>query len=127
MRLLLLVLPILLPAWRFFKTVEASPRIEWSAGQGWQPLFPPPARVNLWQILARLFWNPQRNDALFMVSCAERRDDTPTDHSVAEIRARVRRVAGGTGAPLQFRVIFVWDQDASPEHEVAFLSDPFPP
>lgn len=127
----MLVLPILLPAWRFFQTVEASPRIEWSGewsgGQGWQPLCQPPARLSVARMIGSLFWNPQRNDALFMVSCAERLDARPADHSVAEIRARVRRAAGGAATALQFRVVFVWEADGTPAREVTYLSDPFPP
>ena len=71
-RLIALLLPALIPSWRFFQTIEPSPRIEYRTdGGAWRLANPVPRRVGPWRMLTRLFWNPARNDALYMTSCAE--------------------------------------------------------
>ena len=70
--------PVLIPSWRFFDVVGPSPRIEYGfqlaadvAPACWHRLeFAPPA-VSLTQMLLRLFFNAQRNDMLFLVSCCD--------------------------------------------------------
>lgn len=132
---LALVLPILLPSWRFFKTIEPSPRVEWAVIQTapnvpsqWIPLYPSPTRISLPRLLWRMLWNPVRNDALFMVSCAERLIDEVTPHSIAEIRARVRHAAGSAPRDrlARFRLIFIDRDGTTLKREVLYLSDPFP-
>ena len=82
------VLPVLMPSWRFFKTIEPSPRVEFAIIgedgkiEGWCDAFPRPATLSPCQITRRLFWNPAWNDALFMVSCAERIAEQPTYYSI---------------------------------------------
>jgi hypothetical protein len=127
-----LVLPVLLPSWRFFKSVEPSPRIEWGFGtepEVWHPLFPPPETLSAWQITLRLFWNADRNDALFMLSCAERLIDRETAHSLTEIHARIRRAAvdHGTQAPAaRFRIVTLDRDESGLRRDLCYLSDPFP-
>ena len=132
-----LVLPILVPSWRFFKTVEPSPRIQW--GQltkrdgvvaHWQEFQPRPQTVTPIQMISRLFWNAARNDALFMVSCAERLHLNPTDHSLHEIKRRlfkdIHKATKDTGqAWFQFRLIFVQRADTGLTEDVVFLSETF--
>ena len=125
-----LILPVLLPSWRFFKTVEPSPRVEWAlVGADWQALCAVPDQVTPLQMVARLFWNAARNDALFMVSCAERIEEEPTAHSIAEITQRVRdaiALSAERGPSAQFRLVFVSRKGARITREVLFVSDPFP-
>ena len=99
MRLSLLsaLLPALLPSWRFFDRIGPAPHVEYSwgaaaveAGRAWRPLRPEPAHVALGTLLARLLWNPERNEALFLVSCAERLLEDP---SAARADLLWRRVA----------------------------------
>ena len=40
-------------------------------------------------MLARLFWNRRRNEALYLVSCAERLVDDPTEWRARELWSRV--------------------------------------
>jgi len=126
-----LILPALIPSWRFFKSVQPSPRIEWAVLDGdlapgpWLALNARPDALSPLTFLKRLFWNPAWNDALFMVSCAERLIAQPTDHSVAEIQARVRTVAKDPNQTLQFRVLFVDRVEGVMRSDIAFISAPF--
>lgn len=92
-----LLLPALIPSWRFFDSVRPSPRIEfalfdvsntrdieWHAFQAHVPHLP------LSAMLKRLFWNPDWNDYLYSMSCAARLLDEPTR---AREEALLRRVA----------------------------------
>lgn len=81
-----LLLPALVPSWRFFDRVTASPRLEyrWVGADGaqdvasepsvqaWLPFRPRPAQRGGLAMLVSLFWNPQWNEDLFLVSLCER-------------------------------------------------------
>ena len=91
-----LLLPALIPSWRFFDTIAPSPRIEFAllktardASGRWQEFRPRPARLPISTMLKRMFWNPRWNESLFLVSCAERLMESPTEHSSQEILARI--------------------------------------
>jgi hypothetical protein len=126
-----LVLPVLVPSWRFFKTVEPSPRVEWApvGGPPWQELLPRPDRLGPTGMLARLFWNPIGNERLFMVSCAERLMQSESAHSAAQIQARVRRAAQAVEGPndraAQFRIVFVHRSQQGLQRDVLYTSHPF--
>lgn len=129
LRTLSLLLPALVPSWRFFDVIAPSPRIEVRRPQSvgdeaaaWQEFRPRPAHVTPLQMLARLFWNPRWNETLFLVSCAERLTDEPTDHSRDEI---FRRIAADLApdALVQFRLLFVSRRGEAIDTDVAFVSD----
>lgn len=138
LKTLSLILPVLVPSWRFFQTIEPSPRVQWAvlsapdaAPDDWQEFRPQPATVSLFQMLLRLVWNPARNEDLFVISCAERIKDHPTAHSIKEIRHRIQddleRTRGDTTAQmLQFRLVFVRRDQTRLVEDVVFVSDPFP-
>lgn len=120
MRSLSLLLPALVPSWRFFDTIGPSPRIEYAllaspddAPDGWQEFRPRPQRVSPLSMLARLVWNPGWNETLFLVSCAERLADHPTAHSEDEIYRRIaadlaRDPDAASQSPwLCFRLVFM--------------------
>ncbi len=74
-----LLLPALLPSWNFFDVIAASPRIQFclltkenEPPPEWHEFRPRPEKLTLIQMLKRILWNPQWNESLFMVSCAER-------------------------------------------------------
>lgn len=98
-----LYLPVLFPSWRFFKEVRPETHIEVRIDGVWSDAIDRPARLSLGALLARLFWNPSWNEALFVMSCAERLLVEPNDHSAGEIRARVARRLGQSG-PVSFRL-----------------------
>lgn len=128
-------LPVMFPSWQFFKTVEPSPRVQWallSDSEGavpeWNEFRPHPLTVTPFQMVLRLFWNPYRNDTLFVVSCAERIQQFPDPHSINEIRRRIladlQKLPFDTPDKLlQFRLVFVHRGEAGLEHEVVFISD----
>ena len=132
LRTLSFVLPVLMPSWRFFKTIEPSPRMEYAAfakgavADAWHALSRRPETVTPWHMIGRLFWNPAWNDALFMVSCAERIAEQPTDHSINEITQRIRQLPQVQGMDRgQFRLTFVSRICGRLHREVVFVSDPF--
>ena len=101
MRVLLLLLPALIPSWRFFRAVAASPRVErWEQGC-WRDARPRPAEIGLGRMLRRLFWNPRWNEALFLVSLAERVVEQGSERAARELLRR----AAPEGQPL--RLVFV--------------------
>jgi hypothetical protein len=138
LKTLALILPVLIPSWRFFKAIEPSPRVEWalrakgdSAAVVWHPFRPRPLKVTPLQMVTRLFWNPDWNDALFVVSCAERIEQEPTDHSITEITRRIqqdiaRMPMDATADLLQFRLVFVHREGTDLVREIVFLSDLVP-
>lgn len=135
-----LILPVLIPSWRFFKAVEPSPRVEWAIvprdAEGvcnWTPYQPRPQAVSLGEMFRRLLWNPAWNDALFVVSCAERiaLGIEPTSHSVNEIQRRILRDINGLDLGvdeglMQFRLVFVYRDDTGFVQDVVFVSEPVP-
>lgn len=134
----LLVLPVLVPSWRFFKSIEPSPRVQWTLlpdpnaqPRQWLDLNPSAPALSLRSMVMRLFWNPHWNDALFVVSCAERINQQPTEHSVSEIRLRILRELHTTsqdiaGKFIQFRLVFVRREGAELQREIVFISDVAP-
>lgn len=127
LRPLTLLLPALIPSWRFFDVIAPSPRIEYAllptevAAADWREFRPRPQRVSLPQMLGRLLWNPRWNETLFLVSCAERLVDAPTAHSEDEIFRRIAAdLADAPEAWLAFRLVFV-HRDV---REVLFVAPP---
>ena len=132
-RPLKLLLPALVPSWRFFKSVEASPRVQWTLdpvgiSEQWQEFRPRPERVPALQMSVRLFWNPIWNESLFLVSCAERIQQEPTGHSIREIRERIwadlSRISDPQSVPeaLRFRLVFVQREGSTLVEQVVFRS-----
>jgi len=130
-----LLLPALIPSWRFFDVIAPSPRIEYAlletaqeAPCEWREFRPRPARLPVHSMLKRLFWNPRWNESLFLVSCAERLMANPTEHSSQEIlkriRAEITRDTGGTDpAPwLQFRLGFLSREGTQIQKHITFVS-----
>lgn len=130
-----LLLPALIPAWNFFDWIAPSPRIEYAlqnsaeeAPQEWREFRPRPSSISFRAIAARLLFNPQWNEALFLVSCAERIAEAPDDHSVREIFDRIRADLVRTAhAPclakfLRFRIASVRRRDDAIVREIIFVS-----
>lgn len=130
-----LLLPALIPSWRFFDTIAPSPRIEFSllqtthdASGSWQEFRPRPARLAISRMLKRMFWNPRWNESLFLVSCAERLMTNPTEHSRQEILKRItaelkRNSIDATRTPyLQFRLVFLSRNGAELQKHITFIS-----
>ena len=91
-RLLQLLLPVLMPSWRFFDSIGPAPRIDYAvfdegdaAPRQWRPLALAPLRLSLGSMLVRLPYNAPRNDMLFLISCCERVLD---DEQALDVRAR---------------------------------------
>lgn len=130
-----LILPAVIPSWRFFSTVAPSPRIEYvirgsatDRSGVWQEFRPHPDHVSFGRMLRRMIWNPRWNETLFLVSCAERLIAAPTEHSVVEIQTRVARdVMRGAKPPaltsrLYFRLVFLDREGADIIKSIEYVS-----
>lgn len=79
----------------------------------------------------RLFWNPAWNDALFVVSCAERIAQHPARHSIDEINRRIlsdinKLPIDVTGKQMRFQLVFVHRDETGLSQEIVFLSEMIP-
>jgi hypothetical protein len=132
-----LLLPALIPSWNFFDVIAPSPRIEYAltaaredAPTEWLEFRPRPEHVSVPTMLMRLFWNPRWNQTLFVVSCAERLIDEPTDHGQDEIFRRIaadlarRADSAALGAWLSFRLVFLGREGEVIDREALFQSAP---
>ena len=130
-----LLLPALIPSWRFFSVIAPSPRIEIAmlktaqdAQCDWQEFRPRPDAVSVGTMLKRMFYNARWNETLFLMSCAERYTKNPNEHSRGEILARIKTELkedgdGQSDKPfLQFRLVFVYRNGAQLEKQVTYLS-----
>jgi len=133
-RILKLLLPALIPSWNFFDVIAPSPRIQFAVLadrhetiSAWCEFRPRPNHVSFMQMLGHMLWNPQWNEYLFMMSCAERLLDQPTQHSENEIFKRIvlqlnqKEVALAGDVYLQFRLMVVCREGTAlqqqPEYE----------
>ncbi len=129
-RPLKLLLPALIPSWRFFDIIAPSPRIEVAMiniatqdKREWQEFRPRPSQLSFGTMVKRLFWNPDWNESLFLVSCAERLSEKPTDHSYQEILNHIRTDSDYTVAPyIQFRLVFISRDGNTLQKEVRYIS-----
>ncbi|WP_169568945.1 hypothetical protein [Sneathiella limimaris] len=94
-----LLVPAIVPSWRFFDTIAPSPRIQVQLlserdqniiEDGWQDFRPRPKHLPVWKMGLRMFWNYRWNESLFLVSCSECLTQFPTDHSENEIKRHIR-------------------------------------
>lgn len=132
-RAITLLLPALIPSWNFFDWIAPSPRIEYALTaspdvpvEQWHAYRPPPARVGLLAMLAHLFWNPHRNETLFVVACTDRLVELPNDHDAEELFSRIAGELAPTRATgwLRLRLVFVHREGESLVHETRYLSEP---
>jgi hypothetical protein len=138
LKTLSLILPVLIPSWRFFKAIEPSPRVQWlllsnsdDPSDHWQEFRPRPLAITPFQMFYRLFWNPAWNDALFVVSCAERIAQHPARHSIDEINRRIlsdinKLPIDVTGKQMRFQLVFVHRDETGLSQEIVFLSEMIP-
>ncbi len=110
LKLLSLLLPALIPSWRFFKEVGPSPRVEYRLNGGpWHLATARPGRFSPVRSLRSLVWNPHWNDTLYLISLSERLLTDPDrygTHVPEELRARIARRVPGP-ASLEFRILLV--------------------
>ena len=79
-------------------------------------------------MLKRMVWNPRWNESLFLVSCAERLMQNPTEHGGREILERIkaeleRNSVDVVATPfLQFRLAFLSREGARVQKHNTFIS-----
>lgn len=136
--MLQLLLPALIPSWRFFDRIGPAPCIEFAvgvtpedAGGDWQELRPRPARVSAGAMVVRLFWNRRWNESLYLVSCAERLLDDPSPERATELWTRCADIVHaehrrGTAADrgfLRVRVVETMRENGRVVRHVVFVSE----
>jgi len=132
-----LLLPALIPSWNFFDVIVPSPRIQFSllnkenkVVKDWSEFRPRPTHVSVWKMLGRMFWNPDWNESLYLMSCAERLIDYPTQHSEDEIFRRIKADVVENKennfpvdiAKVKFRLVFIRREGKQLKEEVRFES-----
>ena len=132
-----LLLPALIPSWKFFDSIAPSPRIQYSLlnsdtkqEQEWFEFRPRPAELPFIKMLKRMLWNPAWNESLFLVSCAERIMQHYTEHSENEILQRIEKdlaIHPGNNSlkmatHLQFRLLIIQRKGVHLHEEVMFIS-----
>ena len=127
-----LLMPALIPSWRFFDTIGPSPRIEYTLlktpdeiPMQWQEFRPRPARFSMWLLAKRMVWNPEWNESLFLVSCSERLIANPTTHSQQQITARIMAEFKRhkiTASFFRFRLVLVSRQGLELQRQIAYAS-----
>lgn len=131
LRALNLLIPALIPSWRFFKSVQPSPRVEWAfladpdqIVREWIPYRPRQKKFTLFKMLLRVFWNPSWNQSLYLVSLAERLMAEPTEHSIQQIHAYIamRIPQEQRHGFQQFRLIFVYRDGTNIRRETTYQS-----
>lgn len=128
-----LLLPILLPSWRFFAGVGPSPRVQGLLSTGdrsapdWRDFGQPPENLSAFTMLCRLFFSPGRNEDLFLVSLSERMITDPTDHTLREIWTRIDQAVPPGQICLRFRLCFVSRENEDLVSDTLYQSDPRPP
>lgn len=113
---------------RSFNKNDASD--EHDGDDNWVEFQPRPAKLSIWDMTKRLFYNPVRNEALFIASCAERliKDEQEYGvHSTNEIFARIENDIANElikreGQYIQFRLAFIIRQGDQTEKHILFLS-----
>jgi hypothetical protein len=135
-RSLQLLLPALLPSWRFFDYIAPSPRIQYALLSAqlqpisdWLEFRPRPKHVSFRQMLQRLLWNAEWNESLFMTSCAERLMERYTTHSEDQILSALitawtrHELVGDTQAQhIQFRLLLIERIGTQLQQSVCFSS-----
>ena len=132
-----LLIPALLPSWRFFDFIAPSPRVQYAllntqdeTAREWHEFRPRPTHISFAQMLKRMVWNPKWNESLFLVSCAERLMEQPSSHSEDEILKRIIGGIKGSVAEvdavgcshIQFRLLLVQRVGSELQEEVVFYS-----
>lgn len=130
-----LLLPVLVPSWRFFDFIEASPRVEYlvlGGGDGhseqWQEFRPRPRHISPAEMIGRLFYNPVWNEHLFLMSCAERLVRSPDQHSQQQILDAIQchliqhHPNLPASAQLQFRLVFLSRRAQKMSRETRYTS-----
>ncbi len=137
LRPLKLLLPALIPSWNFFDIIAPSPRIQFillteekKIQPEWLYFRPRPPHISFSKMLKKMFWNPQWNESLFLVSCAERIMQQYTEHSENEILNRIEKDIYNSNSALeledvthlQFRLIFIKRKGNALHQEITFTS-----
>ncbi len=137
MNALQLLMPVLFPSWRFFPEVGPSPRIEYmllsradDKQSAWAQFCPHPESLSFFQSAKGLLWNPERNRALFLVTCSEQflaNDSKPAlEHLVALVRAGLMNENAVEHDYFQFRLMVIFREGDELEREEVYRSSVMP-
>ena len=93
-----LVLPALIPSWRFFDRIGPAPIVRVSTTAEplhWRQIPPRVATRRPAELIASLFHNPSRNEALYVQSLAERLITQDDAHAARELRDFAAKAVSG--------------------------------
>lgn len=128
-----LLLPALIPSWRFFDVIAPAPYIEIAVykyahdeGPVWKEFRPRPDKLTILAMCKRMIWNPRWNESLFLMSCAERLAKDEEPFAREEIFRRIKSELTGKGY-VQFRLVFKLREAGSITSHINYISaiEPF--
>ncbi len=130
-----LLLPAIIPSWRFFESISPSPRIEYtllenknSLAKTWHMFRPKPEKLTVADLIRHMFFNAKSNETLFLTSCAERLIHHPTEHSVNEIIEHIQQdlkndiCAAENNRYVQFRLMFIHREGTTLHTDILYMS-----
>ncbi|MCH2226326.1 MAG: hypothetical protein MK033_01005 [Candidatus Caenarcaniphilales bacterium] len=129
LQILKLLIPALIPSWRFFYEIAPSPRIEYIVSNGnWQEFRPRSQSVSVIESIKNIFYNAYWNEYLYLINCAEKYIITPSPHCYREIKERIERELQNSAeiketSKFQFRLVFVHRDKTELNREVLFTSE----
>lgn len=121
-----LFIPAIIPSWRFFDFIAPSPRIEVrffknkpTQNQKWMEFLPASNTASPIKILSHLFYNPHRNQRLFMAACAERIAQDHCPYAKRDIETAIRSSSYHLNSThFQYRLKFIYREQS----DIAFNS-----
>ena len=130
------LLPVLLPSWRLFDSIGPAPMLQWAreahdAEPRWKAFRPLPERRTLAAVLMSLAWAPQRNETLYLASCAERLLAGPNAALERRVVEALRAAAeagelAGVGTRLHVRIMVSERDGATIRERQAWRASPVP-
>lgn len=122
-----LIMPIILPSWRFFDWIGPSPRIEIRKDSAlnnvnpWHTFMPKPERISIGQMICHMVWNPHRNEALFLASLSERLMHGEEEFAREEIFHRIIAKTPQCQS-IEFRLVFHYREGTTLKSHVTYTS-----
>lgn len=131
-QVLKLMLPVMIPSWRFFDVIAPAPCLEiailddkYDPKRAWRQFRPRSKALSTHDLLRRMFWNARWNESLFLTSLAERLMHGEEAFAKREIFARIAKDIDVQGF-MQFRLVFSYRDEDEIVSDVVYTSSIVP-
>ena len=129
-----LLLPAVIPSWRFFDEIAPSPRLEYAVFDdmdketyNWRELQLNDDKISIIDLIKRLFYNSARNHSLYIMSLSERIAGEDCAHAKKEVlrivKLKLQQLYGSPEARFfRYRLVFKLRVGSKIERHVYFMS-----